>query len=201
MYSAALPSFDTTSGGRDTEGCLLRYLTCWSQNRRDGLLGCHMVTMIHAPVKQYPVGRVSGSAWSRSGNLFVRSALQMTSTARENRLDMRWINTGRILITHSCTFLAVAWRCRLVLALSPFRRSHYSATPFLLPTVLLSSPVGGHQFHHDVVTDAELQAKPQVLLLGPYSTGKTTVCNHRRVVIGKPSRVGSKNSQRSLSHI
>lgn len=31
------------------------------------------------------------------------------------------------------------------------------------------------QFHYDVMVDAELQAKPQVLLLGHYSTGKTSV--------------------------
>ncbi|CAN0085014.1 unnamed protein product, partial [Hapterophycus canaliculatus] len=34
------------------------------------------------------------------------------------------------------------------------------------------------QFHHDVMTDADLQAKPQVLLLGQYSTGKTSMIRH-----------------------
>ncbi|CAM9924201.1 unnamed protein product, partial [Ectocarpus fasciculatus] len=34
------------------------------------------------------------------------------------------------------------------------------------------------KFHHDVMTDADLQAKPQVLLLGQYSTGKTSMIRH-----------------------
>jgi N-terminal EH-domain containing protein len=33
------------------------------------------------------------------------------------------------------------------------------------------------QFHHDAMTVADLQAKPQVLLLGQYSTGKVTHSN------------------------
>ncbi|CAM9166710.1 unnamed protein product [Ectocarpus sp. 8 AP-2014] len=34
------------------------------------------------------------------------------------------------------------------------------------------------KFHHDVMTDADLQAKPQVLVLGQYSTGKTSMIRH-----------------------
>lgn len=52
----------------------------------------------------------------------------------------------------------------------------------VLPFVFLSSFIRPHgsasffvQFHYDVMTDADLQAKPQVLLLGQYSTGKTSV--------------------------
>lgn len=30
-------------------------------------------------------------------------------------------------------------------------------------------------FHYDVITDTELDAKSQVLVIGQYSTGKTTV--------------------------
>lgn len=31
------------------------------------------------------------------------------------------------------------------------------------------------RFHYEVITDAELEAKSQVLVIGQYSTGKTTV--------------------------
>lgn len=31
------------------------------------------------------------------------------------------------------------------------------------------------RFHYDAITDTELEAKSQVLVIGQYSTGKTTV--------------------------
>ncbi|CAN0058104.1 unnamed protein product, partial [Laminaria digitata] len=34
------------------------------------------------------------------------------------------------------------------------------------------------RFHHDAITDTELEAKSQVLVIGQYSTGKTTFIRH-----------------------
>jgi len=38
-------------------------------------------------------------------------------------------------------------------------------------------------FHYSAISDAEIEAKPQVLLIGQYSTGKTSFISH---LLGKP---------------
>lgn len=48
------------------------------------------------------------------------------------------------------------------------------------------------QFHSDVIADTELQAKPQVLVLGAYSTGKTSVRTGRARPKSRTHRMPSR---------
>ena len=56
----------------------------------------------------------------------------------------------------------------------PYNTRHRTTPLFVFSSSALARSFF-FQFHYDVMVDAELQAKPQVLLLGHYSTGKTSV--------------------------